>query len=315
MHTDADQVATIIRIERSAIHDGQGLRTVLFLKGCPLKCAWCSTPESQAPDPERGYLRHRCTLCGRCVEFCPAKALFVAAKHPAIGIDGRRCQKCFRCASICPNRAIKWYGYKITAAEALREIVKDEIFYFHSGGGVTLSGGEPLSRPGFAQAVLKGCKKLGIHTAVESCLHLDFADIEAVLPWLDILYADIKHMDNRRHTRWTGAGNELILDNIVKIEQSAFPLEIVVRIPLIPGINDTEKNLLATMEFCMKLTKIKGIELLPYHRLGSDTYHHMGREYCCRRLNPLSADELFKKAVYLRGLRPGFPVKIGSGFS
>jgi len=242
MRTNADQSATIIRIERNSIHDGQGLRTVLFLKGCPLKCAWCSTPESQAPDPERGYLRRRCTLCGLCAESCPAKALSRSAEHKTFKFNGARCQKCFSCAAICPTRAIKWYGYKITAAEALREIVKDEIFYFHSGGGLTLSGGEPLSRPGFAKAVLRGCKKLGIHTAVESCLYLDFADLEATLPGLDLLYADIKHMDNRQHARWTGAGNKLILDNIVKIDQSAFPLEIIIRIPLLPGINDTEKT-------------------------------------------------------------------------
>jgi len=314
MPPDFQESATALRIERSSIHDGQGLRTVLFLKGCPLRCAWCSTPESQDASPERGFERKLCTVCGICVNRCPAKALTLAADNSVV-TDNTLCRRCFTCAAVCPNRAVKRYGYITTPAEAMREIVKDEIFYYHSGGGVTLSGGEPLIWPGFTAAALRESKKLGIHTAIETCLYVDFASVETVLPWLDVLYADIKQMDSKCHARWTGAGNELILENILKADRCAFPPQIVVRIPLIPEINDTEANLRATAEFCLKLTKIKAIELLPYHGLGSDTYKHLGKIYRCAGLKPQPKTEIVRKAAYMQTLCSGIPVVAGSGFS
>ncbi len=313
MNKEAAQTGTLLRIERTSIHDGQGLRTVLFLKGCPLNCAWCSTPESQQFAPERGYLGSLCTACGKCIETCPAAALSLTADSSTITIDHTQCKRCFTCVGSCPNRAIKKYGYAISTAEAVREVAKDEIFYFHSQGGITLSGGEPLSQPGFVAVVLQESKKLGIHTAIESCFHIDFENIEKALPWLDVLYVDIKHMDSRQHKQWTGADNALILENIRRTDRSAYPLEIIVRVPLIPGVNDSPKNLQTTLEFCKNLTKIKEIELLPYHRLGVDTYKHLGKKYTCV-LGPQAADQIAKQAAYLKGLHSGIPIKIGSGF-
>lgn len=314
MNTEAAETGTLLRIERTSIHDGQGLRTVLFLKGCPLRCAWCSTPESQRFAPERGYLHHLCTVCRKCVQACMSEALSLSADGSEIIIDNAQCKQCLTCSAICPNRAVIRYGYAVSVEEAAREIAKDEIFYFHSQGGITLSGGEPLSQPEFASAVLQKSKMLGIDTAVETSFHLDFESIEKVLPWLDFLYVDIKHMDSRQHAQWTGAANALILENIRKTDSSAYPVEIIVRIPLIPGVNDTDHNLKETLEFCKSLHKIKEIELLPYHRLGIDTYKYLGRNFCCRNLMPQPVGQIAEKIAYLKGLYFRVPVKIGSGF-
>lgn len=315
MHTEGLTSGTLLRIERASIHDGPGLRTVLFLKGCPLRCAWCSTPESQEYLVERGYLRTLCTACGKCVEACPARALSISADGFAVIGNEAKCRKCFTCARSCPRRAIKRYGYTISVEEAVREIMKDELFYFHSRGGVTISGGEPLCQPHFTAAVLQVCTGLGIHTAVETSLHVNLERVGIVLPWLDVLYVDIKHMNSRQHARWTGDGNALILDNIRKIDQSAYSLEIVVRIPLIPHINDTARNLRSTLEFCQSLNKIKEIELLPYHRLGINTYDHLSKNFPCRSLAPHTADQVAEKVAYMKGLHSGIPVKSGIGFN
>lgn len=314
MDQEAVETGILLRIERASIHDGQGLRTVLFLKGCPLRCAWCSTPESQKSAPERGYLRRLCTACKKCIQTCPSEALSLSADESEIILDPARCKQCFNCVAICPSRANIRYGYSASVEETVQEIAKDEIFYFHSQGGITLSGGEPLAQSDFVSALLKKSKRLGIDTAIETSLYLDYKMIVKALPWLDVLYVDIKHMDSREHARWTGAGNELILENIRKTDSSEFAVEMVVRIPLIPGINDTLQNLKETLEFCRTLQKIKGIELLPYHRLGIETYKYICRNYSCHTLMPQPADQIAEKIAYLKGQSSGIPIKIGSGF-
>ena len=161
---------SVLRIERSSIHDGQGLRTVIFLKGCPLDCPWCSTPESKEFSFEKGYDAHLCTACGRCINTCPRGAIRFSENKKSIQTDASKCIKCFQCFDVCPNNAVKKYGMSLTVAQVMEEISKDEIFFFYSGGGVTLSGGEPLCQADFSDEVLKECKRLGIHTAVESSL-------------------------------------------------------------------------------------------------------------------------------------------------
>jgi len=312
---DSFLTGSVLRFERASIHDGQGLRTVLFLKGCPLHCPWCSTPESRNLTPQRGYLEALCTLCGRCVDACPAQALALADQEKRITHDQANCKLCFNCVTVCPQNAIRIYGVTLSVAETVKEIRKDEIFYFHSGGGLTISGGEPFWQPEFTAAVLKSCKILGIHTAVESCLHVPYSQIETALPWIDHLYADLKQMDSSLHQLWLGEDNRLILENIKQVDSTVFPLDITIRLPLIPGFNDSDQNLKETVQFSLKLNKVIAIEILPYHRLGSDTYRHLGLDYQCRDLTPPSEDYLEERAVFMRNIAGNLPVKIGSGLS
>ena len=305
---------SVLRIERTSIHDGQGLRTVLFLKGCPLRCRWCSTPESQSPEPERGYDRSRCSGCGTCVRACPEGALSFADDGLSVSCDSARCKSCFVCVDRCPNRAVKRYGSYMSVRDAVREITKDEIFFFHSGGGVTISGGEPLRQPEFVAEVLRECRERGIHTAMETSFHAPYASIEKVLPWLNVLYVDIKQMDGALHREWVGPDNTLTLENIRRVDQSGHPLDIFVRIPMVPGANDSDANLAATAEFCRSLRKLKEIELLAYHRLGTDTYRHLGREYLLQGVLPPSRDRIVERAGFLARCSPGVPVRVGGGF-
>lgn len=306
---------TILRIERASIHDGEGLRTVVFFKGCPLDCAWCSTPESKNIFLEKGYLAELCRACGRCIDLCPEKAIRFAGSLQQTLTDPVKCRKCLHCVNGCPASANKIYGSIISLTDVMQEISKDEIFYYHSGGGVTLSGGEPLSQAEFASELLKACKALGIHTAMESSLYCNDQALKTALPWLDLLYVDIKHMDPVKHSEWTGEDNRLILDNIRKSDRSVNPLTIVVRIPLVPGFNDSDQNLLATLQFCKGLNRLREIEILPYHRLGSDTYRHLGLEYQCSDLCPPSAERLSERVEFLDRQGSGLKVRAGSGFT
>jgi len=307
----AEITGSILRFERASMHDGRGLRTVLFLKGCTLQCPWCSTPESRHQNPQRGYLEELCTLCGKCVSACPEQALNLDFAAKKVIIDQSKCQLCFKCAAVCLQNAIKKYGFTLTVEETINQICKDEIFYFHSGGGLTISGGEPFGQPDFTAALLKNCKKIGIHTAAESCLHVPFAQITGALPWLDHLYADLKHMDSHLHQLWLGADNLLILENLKKINVAGYPLEITVRLPLIPGFNESDQNLKETVQFCIKHSRIKALEILPYHRLGSDTYRHLGLDYQCRDLVPPTLEHLQERAAFMRKFAGSLPVKIG----
>lgn len=201
----------------------------------------------------------------------------------------------------------------MSVREVVREIAKDEIFFFHSGGGVTISGGEPLSQPDFVSEVLRECRELGIHTAIETSFHAPYESIKKVLPWLNVLYVDIKHMDKEFHKQWVGPDNLLILNNIRKIDQSKYPLEIIVRIPMVPGANDSDSNLSATAEFCKSLKKLKEIELLAYHRLGLETYRNLEMDYLLKELVPPSRERISERAGFLSQQNPGVPIRVGGG--
>ncbi|MDR3600734.1 MAG: glycyl-radical enzyme activating protein [Desulfosporosinus sp.] len=304
------RLGSVLRIERTSIYDGHGLRTVLFLKGCPLSCRWCSTPESQCSAPQKGYARDRCVGCGMCVGFCTAGALSMAEDGLSVLTDFSKCQNCFVCVAKCLHNAHKNYGKLLSVQEVVREIVKDEIFFFHSGGGVTISGGEPLSQPDFVAEVLRECRELGIHTALETSFYAPYENIAKVLPWLDVLYVDLKHLDKKLHKQWVGQDNSLILENIRKVDQANEPLAIIVRIPLVPGANDSDANLSATAEFCKSLQKLQEIEILPYHRLGLGTYQNLGRDYLLQELVPPSPERILERADFLALQNFGLPIRV-----
>lgn len=300
----------VLRIEKTSIHDGGGLRTVLFLKGCPLKCLWCSTPESQSPAPQKGYAEDRCTGCGTCIECCPRKALGFSDDGKHVVTDPEKCDACFECVRRCPTRAMKQYGSIMTVAEVVREIAKDEIFYFHSGGGVTISGGEPLEQVEFVKQVLLECRDRGIHRAVETSFFAPWEKIESLLPLLNLVYTDIKHPDPGEHRRLTGVDNHLILENIRKADASPYRFELVIRTPLIPGINDSDVALALSAEFARGLGKLKEVEFLAYHRLGIETYRNLGWTYPLEEIRTPDRETMLSKARFFKSKAPGITVKI-----
>lgn len=253
-----------------------------------------------------GLAADRCKGCGTCAEVCPAGAVSPEEEKGKAELNSAKCRACFACVSECPAGALKKYGVPMTVEETVAEISRDEVFYFHSGGGVTISGGEPLYQPRFTAEVLKECKRLGIHTAIETCLFAPWNHVEAVLPWLDVLYADIKLMDEGLHKRWTGAGNGLILENLRRIDASPYDVEIIARIPLIPGVTDTDGNLSDTVEILSRIKRLKDIELLPYHRLGIETYRNLGREYSLKDLVPPSEEHVIERRKYVDRLMKKF---------
>lgn len=299
---------TVLRFERTSMYDGKGLRTVVYLKGCPLRCEWCSTPESINPEPEVGYDITACSECRACIEVCPEDALKPLQKGEGVLLRSERCTACFRCVEKCPTGALKAYGRKMNVEEVLGEIEKDEVFFFHSNGGVTLSGGEPLQQADFSREILKGCRQRGIDTAMETSSFAPWSRYEEVLPFLVTVYTDIKCFDRTRHKELTGVSNERILENIKKIDVSEHEVDLVIRVPLVPGRNDSDENLKQTLDFCSGLKKIQRLELLPYHRFGVETYGFLGIPY---KLHGLESADIFwaeEKAQALRDRGTGLTV-------
>jgi len=302
----------VLRIERSSIHDGPGLRTVLFLKGCPLSCSWCSTPESQNKLPEKGYDGSRCAGCSTCVLNCPEGAITMV--NGSIVTDAARCSSCFRCVDICPHNAQKGYGRVMTVKQAVEEISKDEIFFFHSNGGVTISGGECFLQPDFTASVLEHCHLRNIDTAVETSLLAPWKSIALSLPFVNSLYADIKHYSSERHKKLTGVGNQLIMANLNKLDQSQLSFRLHLRVPLIPGINDDDDNLAAIVSCAESLERVKDIEILPYHRLGTATYMFLARKYHLEDLDTPTVEYLDERLTFMSKQSRSLEVKFGSGY-
>jgi len=300
----------ILRIEKASIHDGEGLRNVVFFKGCPLKCAWCSTPESQRFEMEIGFDASKCARCGACAATCSSGALRL--DDGKLTLKREMCVACFKCVLVCPNEALKKYGGVFTVQDITREVSKDEIFYFHSGGGVTLSGGEPCAQPHYVSELLRELKFRGIHTAIETSLYAPWEDVEKLLPHLDCVFADMKHMDTVLHEKWTGAGNEIILENIARIISSEFQVSMTLRVPIIPGVNDDDGNLSALAGFANGLAnKLQAIELLPYHRLGCTTYRLLQKQYPLESVTVQPWEKLEERARFLSSHDTGVPILAG----
>ncbi len=264
---------TVFDVQRYSLDDGPGLRTAVFLKGCPLRCAWCSNPESQRVKPELMMFAASCLVCGACVEVCAAKARTLEGDH--VEWDRGVCAQCGECARICPAQATVWSGVRRDAGGVLREALSDAAFY-EDGGGLTLTGGEPLLQPAFAEALLRLAKAEGLNTAIETSGNAPWETLEAVSPYVDLWLFDLKHMDSLEHRKWTGIGNELILSNLRRLAASGAPIR--VRMPLVPDVNTSEDNLRRTGEFLTQLEgAIQSLDLLPYHRLGRTKYEALGQ--------------------------------------
>ena len=266
---------TIFNIQHYSIHDGPGIRTNVFLKGCPLRCLWCSNPESQQQVPQLMFRADRCTGCGACISSCPVSAISLVDQR--VQNDRSLCTGCGACVAVCPNEAREIIGTTATAGEVFDEVAQDKLFYAKDGG-VTLTGGEVLVQPAFASAVLQLCRQAKIHTAIETCGFADWAALKEVLQYTDLVLYDLKEMDPEFHKKYTGVDNSRILENLKKIDDQ-MDLEIWVRVPLIPGCNDDKENLLATARFVKEnLHKCTQIHLLPFHRLGEGKYEQLENE-------------------------------------
>ncbi|MDY6972980.1 MAG: glycyl-radical enzyme activating protein [Thermodesulfobacteriota bacterium] len=269
----------IYNIQGYSIHDGPGIRTTVFMKGCPLKCKWCSNPESTNAFPEILHIQGKCVKCYRCAETCTYGAISIPRKGEFIRINRAVCSECQEhlCAKGCFQGALEIAGRYITQDELLQEVLKDSLFYRNSGGGVTLSGGEALYQHEFAFQFLKKCGEKGIHTVLDTSGQAPWEIIRDILNYTDIVFFDVKHMDPAVHKRLTGVSNEQILKNLEATALLAI-VPIIIRIPVIPGHNDSKKNMEDTARFIRKLG-IKEVNLLPYHRLGMSKYKGLGRKY------------------------------------
>ena len=289
-------------IQRFAIHDGPGIRTLVYMKGCPLKCLWCSSPQTQKFSTDLLYIKTNCKNSLRCVDVCPEKAITFSDKEE-IEINKKLCNSCGQCVDACPNKALKLVGELRTVEELFQDVMKDSNFYRRSGGGVTIGGGEPTMQHKFVTALLKKCKETYVHTAMETCGYVKWEFLEEILEHIDLLYIDIKHMDSNIHKEITGVPNEIILENARKASEMR---PIIIRIPLIPGLNDSEENLLKTGKFAAELGEnLLRIDLLPYHKFGTGTYEQLGREYELKDIEPPSEEHMkkLKKLVESCGMK------------
>lgn len=286
---------TVLRIEKISRNDGAGLRTVIFLKGCPLHCAWCSTPESQSPVPELFYKQSKCLHCAKCIRECPQKALSVSADRRAVVRDNNKCINCFHCAEVCTGKAMGIYGKTMTVEQVMQEIQKEAMFYFFSNGGVTLSGGDILLQTEFARDILKACREECIHTMAELDMFGNYENIQKIIPHLSAYYVDLKLMNSEQHKKWTGMNNTSILENIRRASREFPQKPLYARVPLIAGINDSVENIEQTITFCKQLPSCVELEFLPYHRLGMATYDYLARPYALADMPRMTPEAIQEK--------------------
>jgi pyruvate formate lyase activating enzyme len=266
----------IFNVQRFSLQDGPGLRTTVFLKGCPLACAWCHNPESQDPDPVLVTLAHRCIRCRACEDAGEAAAMVEA----------------------CPTGARELLGRDMAVADLVEEILRDRIFFDQSGGGATLSGGEPLAQPRFTVALLRALRARGVHTALDTCGLAGREEFLEAAALADVVLFDLKHMDDAAHRRWTGAGNGAILANLEALAQVHG--QVWLRMPVVPGVNDSDENLEATARFVVQLPGVRRLDLLPYHAAGAAKFERLGRDYPLDGLQAPGPERMAELAGYFR---------------
>jgi pyruvate formate lyase activating enzyme len=270
----------VTNIQRFSIHDGPGIRTTVFLKGCSSRCFWCQNPEGLKKEIELDYNSQRCLGCGMCIDSCHYGVLKL--EQDVLMIDRDRCINCLACTYACPVGALNPSGQNISVGKVMKELMEDFVAYSDSKGGITLSGGEPLLQPGFSLSILKEAKKKGIHTAIETSGNICWRIISTVLPYIDLVMMDIKHMDDKKHQKATIVSNKLILENAQKLaeaeKKSKGKLKAVFRIPVIPTVNDSEQEIKDIAYFVRQLGK-SDLILIPFHKLGAYKYTRLGLSY------------------------------------
>jgi len=297
----------IFDIQRFSTHDGPGIRTTVFFKGCPLRCFWCQNPEGLSIDIELDFVAQRCAGCGECVKACPTGAHVF--EHGAHRVERDRCRLCGAGAEVCLAGALSLVGRETTAEDVVATVLQDRVYYERTDGGVTLSGGEPLMQPDFAADILARCRDEGIHTALDTCLECASDALCRVLPLTDLFLIDLKHMDDTRHRAGVGRGNQQIVANAETIAAADAP--VIVRVPVAPTFNDSVEAIRAIAEFATRFPRLVHLELLPLHRLGEAKYENLGLKPQTSHLEPLSRRRIAELADAAQ--RAGVPVKVAGG--
>jgi len=293
---------TIFDVKKFSIHDGPGIRTTIFFKGCPLACLWCHNPESQSREPELIFWESRCIKCGACREACGPGA--IAAD---LTVNAEKCTLCGDCVAACYAEAREMVGQKMTAAQVMAEIERDVPFYDESEGGVTFSGGEPLAQPDFLLSLLQACQERDIHTAVDTCGFAPWPVLDTIRKYVDLFLYDLKLMDEAQHRRFTGASNELIFSNLRALSERGH--NIFLRVPIVPGVNDSDEHVRRMGAFAAALPHLKQVDVLPYHHIAAEKYQRLGKPYELPASHPPSDERMAKIVQILQEF--GLQVKIG----
>jgi pyruvate formate lyase activating enzyme len=291
------QTGIVFDIKKYSINDGPGIRTTIFLKGCPLRCEWCHNPESQSPQPGMIFRPARCDLCAACLEACQHDAIIWSLNGPLT--DRQACQSCGDCAGVCYSEARQMVGRHMSLAEVTAEIRKDITFYDGSGGGVTLSGGEPLFQKDFSLAILKACRAHEIHTVLDTCGYASWGAFKQVAPYVDLFLYDLKCIDPEKHRQYTGQSNERILANLEGLVQLGASL--LVRVPVIPGVNADEAEMQHIGAYLSSLPQPPPVELLAYHNIAEAKYAGLDMPYALPDLQPPTPEQMDAFAAILRG--------------
>jgi pyruvate formate lyase activating enzyme len=306
----------ISNIQKYSLHDGPGIRSTVFLKGCPLACAWCHNPENMAAQPQVIVTPARCVRCGACREVCPegraappgdSSAANGEASHNSADASLNACIACGSCVEACPTGARSMVGRRMSVPELLKELLADRIFYEDSGGGVTFSGGEPLRQPEFLSAMLIACRERGLHTAVDTCGFSPESELLAIAASVDLFLYDLKCMDEARHLELCGVPNGRILSNLRALA-GRHP-NVWIRVPIIPGVNDQAGELDAMASFVAGLPGVRQVNLLPYHRSGLHKFEQLGQECRVAQVAPPSAERMRAAAACFAAA--GVPIKTG----